>query len=83
MGDIEYRYLLSKNSYFGAFFNAALVQNAPDRSGTFDYPFGFGVSAAIETKAGIFGITYAVGRELGNPISFKESKIQFGYVAYF
>lgn len=83
MGDFEYRYLLSKNSYFSAFFNAALVQNQPGRTGPFDYPFGFGVSAAIETKAGVFGITYAMGRQLGQAISFKDAKIHFGYVNYF
>jgi outer membrane protein assembly factor BamA len=83
MGNFEYRYLLSKNSYFGAFFNAALVQNGPDRKGPFDYPFGFGVSAAVETKAGVFGITYAMGRQLGNKISFDSAKIHFGYVNYF
>lgn len=82
MGNIEYRFLLSKNSFFGAFFNAALVQNSLTQKG-FDYPFGFGVSAAIETKAGIFGITYAMGRQLGNKITFNSAKIHFGYVNYF
>jgi outer membrane protein assembly factor BamA len=83
MGNIEYRYLLSKNSFFGAFFNAALVQNAPDRKGRFDYPFGFGVTAALETKAGVFAITYAMGRQLGNKINFNSAKIHFGYINYF
>ncbi|HWB63373.1 MAG TPA: BamA/TamA family outer membrane protein [Chitinophagales bacterium] len=83
MGDFEYRFLLSKNSYISAFFNAAMVKNAPDRNGTFDYPFGFGVSGAIETKAGIFGISYAMGRQLGNPVTFKSGKIHFGYINYF
>jgi outer membrane protein assembly factor BamA len=82
MGNIEYRFLLSKNSFFGAFFNAALVQNSLTQKG-FDYPFGFGVTAAIETKAGVFGITYAMGRQLGNKITFNSAKIHFGYVNYF
>ena len=82
MGNFEYRFLLSKNSFFGAFFNAALVQNSLTHQG-FDYPFGFGVTAAIETKAGVFGITYAMGRQLGNKITFNSAKIHFGYVNYF
>ena len=82
MGNVEYRFLLSKNSFFGAFFNAALVQNSLTHQG-FDYPFGFGVTAAIETKAGVFGITYAMGRQLGNKITFNSAKIHFGYVNYF
>jgi len=60
-----------------------LVENAPGRKGLFDYPYGFGVSAAIETKAGIFGITYAMGKQLDNKISFKSAKIHFGYINYF
>ena len=82
MANVEYRFLLSKNSFFGAFFNAALVQNSITHTG-FDYPFGFGVTAAIETKAGVFGITYAMGRQLGNKITFNSAKIHFGYVNYF
>jgi len=82
MGNVEYRFLLSKNSFFGAFFNAALVQNSLTHNG-FDYPYGFGVTAAIETKAGVFGITYAMGTQLGNKITFNSAKIHFGYVNYF
>lgn len=83
MANVEYRFLLSKNSYFGAFFNAAMVQDV--RYSTFknDFPFGFGVTGAIETKAGIFGITYAMGRQLGNKLTFNDSKIHIGYVNYF
>ncbi len=82
MGNVEYRFLLSKNSFFGAFVNAAVVQNSLTHKGV-DYPYGFGVSAAIETKAGIFGITYAMGSQLGNKITFNSAKIHFGYVNYF
>ncbi len=84
MANIEYRFLLSKNSFVSAFFNGAIVQSyPPHRKGTFDYPFGFGISAAVETKGGIFDITYARGRQLGNKIDFATPKIQFGYLAYF
>ena len=82
MGNVEYRFLISKNSFFGAFFNAALVQNSLTQKG-FDYPYGFGVTAAIETKFGVFGITYAMGTQLGNKITFNSAKIHFGYVNYF
>jgi hypothetical protein len=30
-----------------------------------------------------FGITYALGSQENNPISFKTGKIHFGYVNYF
>jgi outer membrane protein assembly factor BamA len=83
MANVEYRFLLSKNSYFSTFFNAAMVQDNRPGKGPFDFPFGFGAGAAIETKVGIFGITYAMGRQLDNKISFKSAKIHIGYVNYF
>lgn len=83
MGNVEYRFLLSKNSYFGAFFNAAVVEDTRAGKGPVDFPFGFGAGAALETKIGIFGITYAMGRQLDNKINFNSSKIHIGYVNYF
>ena len=83
MANLEYRFLLSKNSYFSTFFNAAVVQDARLGKGSVDFPFGFGAGAAIETKVGVFGITYAMGKQLDNKISFKSAKIHIGYVNYF
>lgn len=84
MADLEYRFLLSKNSYFYTFFNAAMVQETRHfQNKPFDFPYGFGVGAAFETKIGMFGLSYALGSQLDNPISFKNSKIHFGYVNYF
>lgn len=83
MANLEYRFLLSKNSYFSAFFNAAIVEDIRVGKGPVDFPFGFGAGAAIETKAGIFGIMYAIGRQLDNKITFNSGKIHFGYVNYF
>ena len=83
MANLEYRFLLSKNSYFSTFFNAAVVQDNRIGKGPVDFPFGFGVGAAIETKVGIFGITYAMGKQLDNKITFKSAKIHIGYVNYF
>lgn len=83
MANLEYRFLLSKNSYFSAFFNSAMVKNNAANQKQFDFPYGFGAGAAIETKAGIFGITYAMGTQQNNKFSFRSAKIHFGYVNYF
>lgn len=82
MGNVEYRFLLSKNSYVSAFYNAAFIKSTVTASG-FDIPYGFGVGAAIETKAGVFGITYALGKQAGSNLSFANAKIHLGYVNYF
>lgn len=79
----EYRFLLSPNSYFSLFFDGAYVE---DRSGggfENDFPFGFGAGLAFETRAGLFGVSYALGSQQGNGIDFRSAKIHFGYVNYF
>lgn len=83
LANLEYRFLLSKNSYFSAFFNSAIVEDTRLGKKPIDFPFGFGVGAAIETKIGIFGISYAMGRQLENKINIKSAKIHFGYVNFF
>jgi len=84
IGDLEYRFLLAKNSYFYGFFNSALVKDQGHYEyKTLDFPFGFGVGTTFETKVGLFALTYALGTQEGNPIVFKDSKIHFGYVNYF
>ena len=79
----EYRFLLSKNSYFYTFFDFALVEDRRFRGKKIDTPFGFGTGISLETKIGVFGISYALGKQLNNKIEFRNSKIHFGYVAYF
>lgn len=81
IANVEYRYLLSKNAFFFMFVNAAVVKQ--QLSNKQDFPFGFGAGVSLETKVGIFGITYALGQKQYEPLSFKNSKIHFGYINYF
>ncbi len=79
----EYHYLLSRNSYLYLFFDGAFVTDQTLSPATSDMPFGFGVGFNFETKGGIFGLSYALGRQQNNPIEFRAAKIHFGYVNYF
>lgn len=79
----EYRFLLDRNAYFNVFFDAAYSRTRSSGEYVNDYPFGFGAGVTFETKAGIFGLSYAMGRQLGNPIDFKSAKLHFGYVNIF
>jgi outer membrane protein assembly factor BamA len=84
LANIEYRFLLSKNSYFSTFFNAASGRRRKSRERVrLIFLIGFGAGAAVETKVGIFGLTYAMGAQLDNKITFKSAKIHIGYVNYF
>ncbi len=82
VGNVEYRFLLSKNSYAFAFFNAGMVEDMRNIA-HINLPFGFGAGVSLETKAGIFGVAYAVGKQSEEKLSFRNSKIHFGYVNYF
>ena len=79
----EYRFILDHNSYFYTFADAAFVASKLEGKFNKDFPLGFGVGIAFETKAGIFGVSYAVGRQKNSPIDFRKSKLHFGYVNIF
>jgi outer membrane protein assembly factor BamA len=79
----EYRYLLGQNSFLSAFIDYGssknvLVETKPNSSF-----LGTGLGMAFETKAGIFNITYAVGKRDGDKFNLRQSKIHLGYVNYF
>jgi hypothetical protein len=46
-------------------------------------PLGIGFGANIETKAGVFSIFYALGKEWGNSFVLRNGKVHFGLVSYF
>jgi hemolysin activation/secretion protein len=78
----EYRFLVDRNSNAFLFFEQAVYEN---NSSNYlkDNPFGVGTGFSFGTKLGIFTISYAVGKQLTNPVDFRLSKIHFGYTAYF
>ena len=82
---MEYRYLLEENSYLyfftdGAYYENQSISFTGDR---YDSPFGFGTGISFETKAGIFSINYALGKQFNNPIDLRSGKVHFGIVNYF
>lgn len=80
----EYRFLLNQNSFFSLFWEGGyIVREVFAEQTTTTFPFGFGAGLAFNTKAGIFGINYAIGKLDEEPIQFKNAKIHFGYVGYF
>lgn len=91
IGYIEVKYVLERNSSAFIFFNAAYYQNRADSVAIYGYPYGFGVGGLFETKAGIFQINYALGRNLyrqgdvwrDSKLLFRSGKIHFGFVSFF
>lgn len=80
---VEYRFLLEQNSYLYLFGDGAYYENRNVTSFVHDTPIGFGAGISFETKAGIFSINYALGKQFNNPIELKSGKIHFGVVNYF
>lgn len=79
----EFRYLFDVNSFFSLFWNGAYFEQNTYDFYISDYPWGFGAGLSFDTKAGIFSISYALGKQFDNPIQFKSAKIHFGLTATF
>ena len=80
---LEYRYILEQNSYLYLFGDKAYYEKNNINEFVHDSPFGFGAGISFETKAGIFSINYALGKQFDNPIQLRSGKIHFGIVNYF
>jgi outer membrane protein assembly factor BamA len=80
---LELRLLLSRTSNVYLFSDNAWLQSQFNENNTEGIYNGFGVGTSLDTKTGIFTISYALGRSDFNPLQLRQSKIHFGYVAYF
>jgi len=84
---LEYRFLLTTNSYLYSFFDWARVDNAslnsPPEIDTVLWYQGLGAGITFETRAGLFGLSLALGRQDQQPFDFGAPKVHFGYVSLF
>lgn len=82
---LEYRYLMSENSFFQLFWNGAYYEDRNEQQATpvKDTPYGFGAGLNFETSSGIFTIAYALGTQKNNPIELRAAKVHFGIINYF
>jgi len=83
IGLVELRFLMARIAYLNAFFNGAWYEQKVTGNYMHDFPFGFGAGVTFTTKAGLFYLSYALGKQLENPISFKTGKIHFGLAVQF
>jgi outer membrane protein assembly factor BamA len=83
VGTLEYRYLIGLNSFLFTFFDGGWAKNDVPGFGLNSAYFGTGLGMAFETKAGIFNISYAIGRTNQTSFDFHDAKIHLGYVSFF
>lgn len=81
VGTLEYRYLAGLNSNFFVFTDFGWSNNRLFKQ-SYNY-IGAGIGLSIETKGGIFNISYAVGKRNDLNFDIKQSKIHLGYVSIF
>jgi hypothetical protein len=80
---IEYRFLFEKNSNLFVFYEGAWYQNHSVNSKIDDTPMSVGAGINFETKAGIFNLSYAIGKQQGNGFDLRIGKIHAGLTALF
>ena len=80
---VEYRYLIGSSSYLFSFLDAAHLGRKSIQGNLQGKYAGVGVGLALETKAGMFNLAYAAGKNKELPFNFRESKIHFGFVSLF
>lgn len=80
---LEYRLLLERNSFINLFWDGAWIERKTLVQNISDFPMAFGAGINFETKAGVFSMAYAIGKQQGNPFQFRSAKIHFGFVSLF
>gem|GEM_PF-284269 len=84
VGTAEWRLLLGPNSFLSAFTDWGYLENLTAQNRIFLRPLGLGAGLNFETRAGIFGISAAVGRrDVGQSVDFRATKFHLGYVSLF
>ena len=83
VASVEYRFLIGLNSFLFGFTDFGYAGDN-SYSENIDHTYlGFGLGIAFETKAGIFNLTYAVGKRDDLNLNLRQSKIHFGFVSLF
>ncbi len=83
VGTLEYRYRIGLNSFLFGFTDIAYANNDSYTEKMKHGYLGFGMGITFETKAGLFNLTYAVGKRNDLPLNFRQSKIHFGFISLF
>jgi outer membrane protein assembly factor BamA len=81
----EFRLLLGGNAFIYSFLDAARVNSRDKRNPNLpiDYPIGFGAGINVDTQAGVFGLSLALGKSNGIPLQLDAPKVHLGYVSVF
>lgn len=80
---LEPRLRLEGNSFACAFVNGGYILQRRPEAFMPDWPVGFGLGGALDTRAGQVELYYAYGIQKNAPLRWREAKIHLGYRALF
>ena len=81
---LEYRLLIGSTSYLYTFGDYGYTQSpTKDDALNQSHFIGFGAGMSFQTKAGLFRISYALGKQAINPLDIRSAKIHLGYQSVF
>ena len=80
---LEYRFLFEKNSNIFLFAEGAWYESNSTLGYITDTPVSVGAGINFETKAGIFNLSYGLGKQFGNTFDLRTGKIHAGLTALF
>lgn len=83
IGTVEYRFLFEENGNIFVFVDQGWWEDQSRDALLTDTPIGMGAGASFETKAGIFSISYALGKQFDNPVELRNGKVHFGFTSLF
>lgn len=83
ISNIEIRFLYMRNAYLHLFCNGGYIERKTQNEYTYDLPIGFGIGTTLETRAGQFYISYALGKLRNTSITLRTGKIHFGMLFNF
>jgi len=83
VGSVEYRYLIGLNSFLFSFIDGGWAKNEVPGYSINNTYIGIGLGLAFETKAGIFNMSYAIGKVNSDPFALRQAKIHLGYINFF
>lgn len=81
-GTFQVNYYYEEYSSFYIFSDLAYYENHVNNF-IHDTPMGIGIGTNFSTKAGIFTVSYALGKQFNNSFQFNSARIHIGYVSMF
>ena len=81
-GTVQLNYFYEEYSSFYIFTDMAYYESHVNGF-VHDTPIGVGIGTNFSTKAGIFTVSYALGKQFNNSFQFNSARIHIGYVSMF